>query len=434
MNTQVETTRLILNRIFHPSDFSQASEVALAHALKLALIARAELRMMHVAVDVDDRHWSDFPGVRATLTRWGLLPEGSTREVIGQLGLNIGKILYPRAGPRGRDAALSRCAPCRSGCARDASTWAGMAQWLHRAVAEPVARRAGTMTLFLPQDVAGFIALNNGAVTLRHMLIPIDQVPRPQAAVEVAAGLARILGCPEVSFTLVHVSATGEIRRSRNRPREVDMGQDGAARGMWSSRFSTSARACAADLIVLTTQGHQGWLDTLRGSTFRAYPAQRPVSCPGHSGYLAIQEITQKGKMCCMNAATTFDPSTPLATATVQDIHLGAHAPQSSTMPSTACPLACSSCVTWLPTTTTRIPSTSWRSMRRAGAPTHCPGRRSWGVSPPSLVSDATKKPNGSARPKPQHDQDDAIQDSACKGSAPIQDACERQRAKDRAD
>jgi hypothetical protein len=32
MNTQVETTRLILNHIFHPSDFSQASEVAFAHA------------------------------------------------------------------------------------------------------------------------------------------------------------------------------------------------------------------------------------------------------------------------------------------------------------------------------------------------------------------------------------------------------------------
>jgi len=51
--------------------------VAFAHALKLALFARAELRLMHVAADEEDMHWSDFPGVRATLARWGLLPDGS---------------------------------------------------------------------------------------------------------------------------------------------------------------------------------------------------------------------------------------------------------------------------------------------------------------------------------------------------------------------
>ena len=107
MNMQVETTRLVLHRIFHPSDFSPASEVAFAHALKLALLARADLRLMHVAADEEDMHWSDFPGVRATLARWGLLPEGSPREAVGQLGLNIGKILCSRADPRGCAAALS---------------------------------------------------------------------------------------------------------------------------------------------------------------------------------------------------------------------------------------------------------------------------------------------------------------------------------------
>jgi nucleotide-binding universal stress UspA family protein len=101
MHTQGATSRLVLNRIVHPSDFSPASEVAFAHALKLALLARAELRLMHVAAEVDKRHWSDFPGVRATLARWDLLPAGSPREAVGQLGLDIGKILYPRADPVG---------------------------------------------------------------------------------------------------------------------------------------------------------------------------------------------------------------------------------------------------------------------------------------------------------------------------------------------
>src|SRR5689334_9220958 len=101
MDAQTYTTPLILDHIFHPSDFSPASKVAFAHALKLAFIARAALRIMHVATHVEDMHWSDFPGVRATLARWGLLPEGSPTEAVGQLGLDVGKILCPSRDPVG---------------------------------------------------------------------------------------------------------------------------------------------------------------------------------------------------------------------------------------------------------------------------------------------------------------------------------------------
>jgi hypothetical protein len=55
--------------------------------------------MMHVAADVEDMHWSDFPGVRATLARWGLLPEVSPREAVGKIGLNIGKSCIPGRTP-----------------------------------------------------------------------------------------------------------------------------------------------------------------------------------------------------------------------------------------------------------------------------------------------------------------------------------------------
>lgn len=39
---------LRLSSVFHPTDFSPASEVAFAHALRLALDAKAELHIMHV--------------------------------------------------------------------------------------------------------------------------------------------------------------------------------------------------------------------------------------------------------------------------------------------------------------------------------------------------------------------------------------------------
>ena len=40
-----------VHRIFHPSDFSEASRIAFAHALKIALVARSELISRRIATD-----------------------------------------------------------------------------------------------------------------------------------------------------------------------------------------------------------------------------------------------------------------------------------------------------------------------------------------------------------------------------------------------
>ena len=65
---------LAIHRIFHPTDFSQDSQVAFVHALKLALVFRAELTIMHVDPDVSPEGFEDFPRIRPTLAQWGLLP------------------------------------------------------------------------------------------------------------------------------------------------------------------------------------------------------------------------------------------------------------------------------------------------------------------------------------------------------------------------
>ena len=271
MNSQTQTTRLILDRILHPSDFSSASEVAFAHALKLALITRAKLRLMHVAMHEDDRHWSDFPGIRSTLARWGLLPEGSPRDAVREIGLDVEKILANRADPV--DSMLHYLDVHPTDLIVLATHQrAGVARWLHRVVAEPIARRAERMTLFIPQRVNGFIALDDGAMTLRRILIPIDTVPRPQAAVDVAARLAGVLGCHKVAFTLLHVGAPWDMPVVHE-PRQVGWTQVGwtwdrtVRCGDVVEQILAVATACSADLIVLTTQGHQSLLDALRGST-----------------------------------------------------------------------------------------------------------------------------------------------------------------------
>ena len=79
-----------LASVFHPSDFSEASEIAFAHALKVALVARAKLTMLHVAAS-PGVEWQDFPGVRDTLERWRLIPKDSPKSAVPRLGIEVSK-------------------------------------------------------------------------------------------------------------------------------------------------------------------------------------------------------------------------------------------------------------------------------------------------------------------------------------------------------
>jgi len=266
VSLQTPIPSLALHSIVHPSDFSPASEVAFAHALKLALVSRAALRLIHVARELEGIHWSDFPGVRTTLAQWGLLPADSPREAVGELGLDVQKILTPGADPI--NAMLHYLTEHRVELVvLTTHQRTGLPRWMHRAVAEPLARQAATMTLFVPQGRAGFVTLGDGAVTLRHILIPIDHVPPPHAAVETAAAWAHALAGGPVTFTLVHVGAA-EAMPAVSPPQDASWTWERTVRqGQVVEQILTLATACAADLIVLTTQGHHGLLDALRGST-----------------------------------------------------------------------------------------------------------------------------------------------------------------------
>jgi hypothetical protein len=72
--------------IFHPSDFSPASEIAFVHALKIALQSKAKLDLMRVepTLNPEKPYWLDFPAVRTTLARWGVLPEGIQRQDVAE--------------------------------------------------------------------------------------------------------------------------------------------------------------------------------------------------------------------------------------------------------------------------------------------------------------------------------------------------------------
>ncbi len=91
MNDPSNTFPLV-SSIFHPSDFSEASELAFAHALAVALLTKAELSILHAGRG-DSEDWCQFPPVRKTLERWGLLAPGSPRSaVFEKLGIRVKKV------------------------------------------------------------------------------------------------------------------------------------------------------------------------------------------------------------------------------------------------------------------------------------------------------------------------------------------------------
>jgi len=265
--------------IFHPSDFSPTSEVAFVHALKIALRSEAKLDLMHIesSLRAEKRYWPDFPAVRGTLVRWGVLPRGIQRQDVAKTGLRVRKILKSSINPvETMLAHFHRSPPNLIVLATHQRE--GLARWLSKAVAEPLARRSGAMTLFIPQSGRGFISPDDGTVTLERILIPIDHDPQPQTALRKALLLARGLGCMAGKFRLVHVGSA-ETTPTIDLPEGAGWSHETVVRqGDIVDQILEEETHWRPDLMVLATQGHMDFLDALRGTTTER--VLRAVSCP----------------------------------------------------------------------------------------------------------------------------------------------------------
>jgi nucleotide-binding universal stress UspA family protein len=266
----------LLQHVFHPSDFSEASATAFAHALKAALIAKADLTMMHVT-GKPEQDWSGFPGVRETLERWGLLPPNSPRNAVPKLGIDVKKVITRQTDP------VEAVVGYLGNHAADLLVLAtnqnkGRMQWLEKSVATPVALKSRLMTLFIPHGIKGFVSLDDGSVSLRRILIPIDARPDPLPALLAAVRIALRLNCQAGTFTLLHI---GEKGQEPDVPLPDVSGwtwERVTKRGDVTDVILETARERTADLIVMSTEGRNGFLDVLRGS--QTERVLRGASCP----------------------------------------------------------------------------------------------------------------------------------------------------------
>ncbi len=277
---------LSFRQIFHPTDFSDNDSTAFAHALKLACVAQAELTIMHVDPAVGREDFEDFPRVRPMLIQWGLLPDGSAKQDVARLGIQIKKV---RAIAENPAQALRNYLAVSPADLLVLSTHQreGLARLLQPAVAEPIARAAHANTLFVPAHVEGFVSGQTGATTLRRILIPVTQHPHPQPAIDFAVQFASAIGSGHVLFELVHVGEENE------RPKVTMPEQSGwtwntlAAKGNPVEWILAAGSAFDVDLIVMMTEGHTGFMDAVQGSTTER--VLRGARCP----LLAIPSPTE---------------------------------------------------------------------------------------------------------------------------------------------
>ncbi|HSS30513.1 MAG TPA: universal stress protein [Nitrospiraceae bacterium] len=268
---------LPFRRIFHPTDFSAADSAAFAHAVKLTILVQGELTMMHVDPTIERKHFEDFPRIRPLLARWEILPEGSSKDDVAKLGVQIKRV---RAVADNTTGALLQQLTTHPTELLVLSTHqhAGLARLTHHGVAEPLARGTHARTLFLPVGVEGFISAETGRTNLTRVLIPIAHTPHPQPAIDLAADLASTLGNETVLFELLHIGKESDLPKFTHPERPGWSWNMLVGKGDPVEWILAAGRDFDADLIVMMTEGHTSLFDLLLGSTTER--VVRGTRCP----------------------------------------------------------------------------------------------------------------------------------------------------------
>jgi nucleotide-binding universal stress UspA family protein len=260
--------------IVHPTDFSDLSAEAFAHALRIALVMKSKLYLVHIAESENPREVEGFPHVRQALERWHLLnANAASTEVFDKLGIKVAKIGVESEDPvRGLIYFLDRHPTDLIVLATHGRD--GIAHWLQGSIAEKLSRTTRLPTLFLPPTAHGFVEQSNGELHLSRVLVPVDHAPPPAEALGIIQGFTGPIN-KQAAIEVMHVGETApSIRRVADGSRIPVANRNGDVVGT----ILKAAEELNADLIAMPTASHHGFLDAMRGSTTER--VMRHAPCP----------------------------------------------------------------------------------------------------------------------------------------------------------
>jgi nucleotide-binding universal stress UspA family protein len=271
-------TPIRFSSILFPTDFGPGSEAAFAHALRAALRHRARLTLLHVGRNNDRPDWTEFPGVRDMLERWGLLHPGSSREAVFEhLGIQAEKVSLRGRGvvhsivhfmaEHGVDLLVLATA------GRE-----GIDRFFKGSVAEPLSAEAVVTTLFVPNGSRGCVSVEDGSVTMDRVLVPVAHKPDPSPGIDAAMNVIDGFGGQGTKLTLFHVGAPSDMPGIEIAEDERWDVERVCRPGEVSHEIVMAADDYLANLVCMTTEGRRGFLDAMNGTmTERVI---RRINCP----------------------------------------------------------------------------------------------------------------------------------------------------------
>jgi nucleotide-binding universal stress UspA family protein len=241
--------------VLHPTDPTNAGQVAFAHALKVALTFGAKLYILRSkTLDANRNERPFMPPVRKTLEQWKLLKEGSGQsEVFRELGLTVKKIDHN---------SLSATAAIAYHLESHDVDLIVFSAHIHNALKsdagyhfmQQVMQATGAQILYIPDRVRGFVSNLDGTVTLNKILVPVVQEPHPESALCDAVALASTMGERGVTISLVHVGDPKGFPAIRFPANSLCSWNTISRQGDAADEINALAYILPADLMVITTR------------------------------------------------------------------------------------------------------------------------------------------------------------------------------------
>lgn len=259
----------MISSIAHPTDLSAQGNLAFEQALGLALAHRCRLDVLHVDEVGEIADWSDFPHVRQTLQRWGVLPAGAPVEAVYETtGVKVRKVGIHGSEPV---ESLARFLEEHSSdlIVMASHGRAGIDRVINSSVSAELLQAVRTPTLILGPSARPILDPANGRIAIGRIVVPVARDPDPHAAIE---RLEQIAINWDAKLDFVHVGSNPPaLRESRYGPRRLrTLGGEVVE--------AILAEAQNADAIGMPMAGAQGLLDALRGSTTERVVREAP--CP----------------------------------------------------------------------------------------------------------------------------------------------------------
>lgn len=208
MEKVLETEAMVNNdtafqKIILPVYDSSNSFMPFMHALKLAYCSKGVLEIVDVRSDPEI---SEQISVRSLLEKWGILPEGSHRSDVLDIGLRIKKIF--KKGNKQREIIKRLYRHNHDLLVIGGGSGLGLLSMFRADLATRIVLAFNNPTLYIPNNVHSFIKQDDGEVTLESIGIAADCVGGFYADMRILQKLKAVFSSIQPQLTGIYFSST----------------------------------------------------------------------------------------------------------------------------------------------------------------------------------------------------------------------------------